>query len=114
MPGLLDLSAPTEDRTEAHNPSTRDHEGNGKDVIGRRPDAARTNVEPLGICLTNEPETSDENDESERLDFGGRKATARRTVHAGFHHPDSPYVFRREAAPSTDKALANLYLYLEV
>src|SRR5207249_7621718 len=63
VPGLLVLSAPTEHRTVAHNPSTRDHEGKGKDVVGRRPGAARTKVEPLGICLTHEPETDDENDD---------------------------------------------------
>ena len=113
MPGLLGFSTSVEDHPDAYNPGTRDHEQDGNDEIGRRCQAA-VEVEPLGICLTHEPETNDENDESERLDFGGRKATARRAVHAGFHHPDSSYVFRREAAPSKDKALANLYLYLEV
>jgi len=96
------------DHADAYNPGTRDHEQDGNDEIGRRCKAA-AEVEPLGVRPTHEPETNDENDESERLDFGGRKATARRTVHA-----DSSYVFRREAAPSTDKAFANLYLYLEV
>src|SRR5256885_4298867 len=101
------------DHPDAYNPGTRDHEQDGNDEIGRRCQAA-PDVEPLGVRPTHEPETNDENDESERLDLGGPKATARRTVQAGFHHPDSSYVFRREAARSTDKALAHLYLYLEV
>src|SRR5438552_18572275 len=98
VPGLLDLSAPTEHRTEAHNPSTRDHEGNGKDVVERRPDAARTKVEPLGRCLTHELETVDENDDHDCLDYGGRKATARCAVHGRIHCPHSSYVFRPETA----------------
>src|SRR2546430_2474640 len=113
VPGLLGFSTSVEDHPDAYNPGTRDHEQDGNHEIGRRYQAA-ADVELLGVRPTHEPETNDENDESERLDFGGRKATARRTVHARFHHPDSSYVFRREATPSADKALANLYLYLEV
>src|SRR5438132_1287206 len=57
-----------EDHPDAYKPGTRDHEQDGNDEIGRRCQAA-AEVEPLGVRPTHEPETNDENDESERLDF---------------------------------------------
>src|SRR5205823_14246828 len=112
--GLLDRSAPREHSTEDYKPSARDHEGKGKDVVGRRPGAARTKVEPIGICLTHEPESDDESDDPACLDFGGRKATASCAVHVRFHCPHSSYGFRREPARRWRISLLGLCLYSEV